>query len=217
MNRLVLVLSDERLKRPLCIALCVTLSLLMLICMFAPPLMAWFKTSETVHNAAQISNFVTNVQYTTKANPTADSDWKSVQAGAPIEITKEQVGALKIRVGYTGMHKAYLRVKLFGDYMNRHSKTHLSTPQETPPFTPVEAAGWLLHTDGYMYYTQTLGSSEGSLTYLPTFSVDSDISVYNASEHQEYNAKIYVLVEAVQTDRYDELWNLSSLPFVPTV
>ncbi len=211
MDRFVRLMARKQWQRPLYIALCVSLVLLLTITLFAPSVIAWFKSFLTIHNDGQLTNYITTTEYSTNG-----SSWTTLEPGAAIEVSAADAAKLQIRVSYTGIHKAYVRVKLHGDYVNRHSGTHLPAPEDTELFEPSGGSGWVF-SKGYYYYTTKLGkSSDGtaaaSKQQLNTFKVSASLPA-DASMYQEYDAKIYVLVDAVQTDRYDELWGLSSLPF----
>jgi len=211
MVRLAKALSRKRLERPLYIILCISLALLLTITFFAPSVIAWFKKFISVNNDAQLTNFVTKIEYSLNGNA-----WNTVSPDDPIRIHSENIGNLQIRISYSGIHKSYLRVKLHGDYVNRHSGTHLPSSEEL--FTPTGGTGWQL-SDGYYYFTSRLGMSsvtgeEATTTQtLGAFKVSSSLPA-GASSYQEYDVELYVMVDAVQCDRYDELWGISPLSFM---
>ena len=212
MDRLVKILARKQWQRPLYIALCISMVLLLTITFFAPSVIAWFKSFIVVKNDGQLTNYTIKTEYSLDG-----SSWSTYTAGTPIAVSSADASKLQIRVSYTGIHKAYLRVKLHGDYVNRHSGTHLSVIDGTSLFSPSGGSGWKL-SNGYYYYTSKVGKSNvdgsksASTQVLSAFKVVSSLPS-DASAYQEYDTELYVMVDAVQTDRYDELWGLSSLPF----
>ncbi len=188
------------------------LSALLLIALMVstPYVMSWFKFKEDVPQPARISNFVTQTEYYN-----ADTGvWTELEAGTPIRLSPESISSLKVRVTYQGFSQAYLRATVFGSFKNKHTETVL--PQGDVLWTLGTNSKWV-SSDGWLYYPEVLGSigtSSSDTKILEEFTVSvNTASLGDISDHQEYLSELYILVDAVQPDRWQAHWGISTLPF----
>ncbi|MBQ3069842.1 MAG: hypothetical protein IJD01_07865 [Clostridia bacterium] len=184
--------------------------LLVTLMLSTPYVMSWFKNKLEVPQPARISNFVTQVEYYN-----ADSAvWTDLDAGAPIVLSPDAISSLKIRVTYQGFSQAYVRAKVFGSFKNKHTGTFL--PQGEDLWTLGTNSKWV-SSEGWLYYPEVLGSigtSSSDTKILEEFTVSvNTASLDDASDHQEYLSEVYILVDAVQPDRWQAHWGISTLPF----
>lgn len=173
--------------------------------LYSSQVTGWFTVRTSVDNPAKISNFVTEVQY---LNPST-STWTKVDAGQPIKITASQDVSLQVRLRYRGFSAAYVRVSVFGGFMNKNTGTHL--PQSDLIWGMDSNSKWI-KSGNYLYYPEVLQKKDAMNT-LTSFNVEADLSSAGViSEHQEYESELYILVEAVQPDRISSHWGITSLP-----
>lgn len=187
------------------------LSAVLLVCSMicAHQVNGWFIAQHTVSNPAKLTNFVTAVECSKDGGLT----WVSDAEEYPFIITPDNVDDVQIRVSYRGESAAYLRVSLFGGLYNKHTGTYL--PQSDAFWSFDSNATWL-HADRYLYYPEKLEKKPEFSTLQPTFGIDADLeSLGTISEHQQYEGKLYVIVDAVQPDRYSVHWDIpvGGLPF----
>lgn len=170
---------------------------------------AWFRSVDTFTNDAQISNFVTAASYSQDGGAT----WTLLQSGDAIITTPDTVNDLQLQISYHGEHAAYLRVSVYGSFYNADTDTYLPQPVDFWSFDGYDSADWLAH-EGYLYYTHKLADS-AAVTTLPSFSIlaalPDEISAY-----QDYEGELYIVVDAVQPDRYPVFWGVSALPWQTT-
>ncbi len=169
---------------------------------------AWFKSYTVVTHPAEFSNFVTSVEYS------LDGDsWTAVNADKPIPLTIDTVDDIQIRVSYkSAHHTAYLRVSVFGGFYNRNTKTYLPLSENAWSFTTTGLTKWS-SLNGYLYYKELLNTPDGTdILQLETFRLNATLP-QNISSHQAYNGELYVIVDAVQPNRYQELWGITKLPW----
>ncbi len=188
-----------------------TLLLVALVCgMFAR---AWFRDYLDVTTPAKISNFDISVEYS------IDGTWKTLKnPEAPIELTSSNdVNSLQVRITYQGFSAAYLRTKVYGNFYNKHTGTHLPQPEHFWTLSPVSASDWKQSGD-YWYHTSLLHnldqSKSNDKTPLSVLNVSADMSALGEiSPHQEYAGNVYVVVDVVQPDRCEAFWGVSPTVF----
>lgn len=208
----------------LVIGACVSVAALILILFFDSLIGAWFQSTISVDNPALLSNFETKVFYAFEGG--AES---LLSADEAISVTPDTVEQLQFRVEYRGESAAYLRVRVQSEFYNTISGTRL--PQTEDLLALSNSSTKWCADNGYLYYTERLGDNSqtngstvpsGTTVTAPAtvfspldgvFSLSADFSALMPSERQQYEGQLYVMVEAVQPDRYPEFWNLSTLPF----
>ncbi len=181
--------------------------LLVVVMLSTPYAVSWFKNKLEVPNPAILSNFVTEVTYSTNG-----TDYATLEAGDAIVLSPEQLSNLRIQVGYQGFSQAYLRVSVFGSFKNKNTGTFL--PQSDAFWMLTGNDSWVADTSGeYLYYSALLEKTD-TMTALAAFTLSADIaSLGDISAHQNYESELYVLVDAVQPNRYQEHWGIAELPF----
>ncbi len=173
--------------------------------LYSAQVTGWFTARTIVNNPAKISNFVTEVQY---LSPTTGV-WTTQAPGTPVRITASQDTELQVRVRYCGFSAAYVRVSVFGGFVNKNTGTHL--PQDAAFWTLDPNSKWIENGE-YLYYPELLKEKD-SFIDLTTFNVVANLSSVGViSAHQAYESEFYILVEAVQPDRILPHWGISSLP-----
>lgn len=182
--------------------------LLITLLLIGTQTVAWFKSFDVVENDAALSNFVTLVEYSFNATE-EQPVWESVSDGEAIPVTPDKLDDLSIRVNYqSAHHTAYARVSVFGSFYNIHTGTYL--PQEEPFWSFVEYDNSWTLSDSYLYYNQKLETTgESDTLTLSPFSVQATFPE-SVSEHQDYQGDLYVIVDAVQPDRYPVFWTTTT-------
>ena len=172
---------------------------------------AWFIEKDTIRNESTLSNFQTQVEYSIDG-----SSYTKLAQGGAIAVTPDNVNTLKIRISYKGVSQAYMRVKLYGSFYNKNSGTYLPQAAENDFRKFQNNSSWVLN-DGFYYYKQKLGNDRSthlsSFKTISTLTMQVDVSSLNKSQYQDYAGNLYVIVDAVQPDRYQPLWGIESLPF----
>lgn len=179
---------------------------------------AWFKNHKTIDDPAILTNFEPTVHYSFNG-----TNFEEFTAGTPIKITPDDFKdgkTLQLHVSYTGESAAFVRVMVSGSFKNEYTGTYLPQPEN---FWSLSGDNWV--TEGeYTYFTQLLEKSDDSTTMekvesklLNVLYVSTDLSkLGKISEHQKYSGELYVIVDAVQPDRYDEIWGITTIPTAAT-
>ncbi len=177
---------------------------------------AWFKNVLEIENPAQLTNFITKTEYSFDG-----TQWTELSAGQAITVSVPNSGVtndlskLQVRVSYQGHSAAYIRASVQGNFYNVNTGTYLPQPESFWSLSEKNTSlnQWI-SSDEYIYFASRV-SKYDTMTALP-----SDLCV-NAkfdelgtiSRYQEYEGKVYIIVEAVQPDRYAALWGIDTLPF----
>ena len=195
---------------------------------------AWFKNFQTASTDAVLTNFETKVEYSIGNN-----SWKSLSANTaiPVVISGNTVklditrvdgvsvtpSMLQLRITYKGKSNAFVRLSAYGSFQNADTHTYL--PQLENLWI-LKGTNWQL-SNGYVYYkkivgcthdeTVSVGSFAQSCT-LESLTVTLDATKLSAaiSPHQDYQGELYIHVDAVQPDRFQEYWEITQLPFALT-
>lgn len=208
MNNKHTVYSTQVLHKPLLVAVSVVAVILLLAVTFTNPIIAWFKSTLSVQNPAQLTNFTVETQYRFGTSGT----FKTVAAGTPIPVTLDNVNTLQVRVRYCGVATHYIRLSLFGGFYNKNTGTYLPMKGDSQSslFTAT-GTSWIT-SGGYIYYKSMLKDTT-EMTEVNAFTVTADTSSWaNKSEYQEYAGEVYVLVDAVQANRIQAFWGITALP-----
>ena len=185
---------------------------------------AWFVNTETATTDAVLTNFETTVQYAVNGS----SSWTPLSGtnAIPIGVTYDSANSVwnfdtvQLEITYRGKSNAFLRVSAYGSFQNADTQTYL--PQSDGLWT-ISGTNWQ-SSNGYWYYTQKVGcahnetASVGSFTddhtlQTLTVTLDSTKLAQLISPHQDYQGELYIHVDTVQPDRYQEFWNIDALPF----
>ncbi len=183
--------------------------LLMSMLLIGTQTVAWFKSHTVVEHPGEFSNFITLVDYSLDGK-----SWVTVDATKPIPVTLDTLDDIRVRVTYkSAHHTAYLRVSLFGGFHNQNTGTYLPLTADCWSFSKGESNKWMTSGD-YLYYTQLLDTPASSDTLiLDTLQVNMTKPA-NISNHQAYSGELYIIVDAVQPNRYTQLWGIDRLPWM---
>lgn len=195
---------------------------------------AWFKNFENASTDAVLTNFETKVEYSV-----GNDLWIELSPDSPIPVVLSEnavipdatridgvsvtPNSLQLRITYTGKSNAFLRLSAYGSFQNADTKTYL--PQSDDLWS-VSGTNWQL-SNGYIYYKKEVGcvhnetASVGSYTKTHTLetltvTLDSAKLASVISSRQDYQGDLYIHVDAVQPDRFQEYWGISQLPFTLT-
>lgn len=196
----------RKMNKTLIAVLSVVLAFSLVLC--ATQFYAWFRNFLTEENEADISNFLTQVQYSFN-----ETDWSTYSSEQPITVTAENLENLQVKVQYQGQSAAYLRMTVYGNFYNKNTGTVLPIPDSFWSLVPASESdsNWVISDDGYGYYKQRLEQPPHGID-LETFGVRAALPE-DRSLYQEYEGKLYIIVDAVQPDRYPAFWGISELPF----
>ncbi len=210
MNTIKRTLSSEKLHRPLLMVASIALVLLLLSLAFASPTIGWFKNHSKIRNDAVFSNFVTNVSCTVNGKTTTLTNSTPCVFAVPANKTAVPIIT---QITYQGESAAYLRVSICGGYYNKNTKTYLPIDANTP-FVTVSGSKWVDGKDGYWYYPTMLEHHHNAMM-LETLTLTTNAAVYsNMSDKQAYECEVYVNVDAVQANRFKQVWDIDEIPTV---
>ena len=192
---------------------------------------AWFKNTETASTPAVLTNFETTVEYSVGNNVWKPlSDGKSIPViinnnTVKLDVTRiDDVSVtpdhLQLRITYRGKSDAFIRLSTYGSFQNADTDTYL--PQADGLWN-LSGTNWI-NNDTYLYYTKIVGcthdetASVGSYQETHTMetmtvTIDSSKLADSISPHQDYKGDLYIHVDAVQPDRFQEFWGITELPF----
>ncbi len=172
---------------------------------------AWFKSFDVLDHPGEFSNFVTLVDYSLDGKT-----WVTVDATKPIPVTLDTLDDIRVRVTYkSAHHTAYLRVSLFGGFYNANTKTYLPQSAGCWSFDLTDTTKWHLSGE-HVYYTEKLSTPEttqDAAMELETFKINATLPD-TVSAHQAYSGELYIIVDAVQPNRYTQLWEIDRLPWM---
>ena len=177
---------------------------------------AWFKNHLIIEHDVAVTNFQHTVQYKSGSN------WVSVKAGdaIPITISGGSVQPVTVRIQHKGKSAVAIRVSAFGNYYNADTSTVLPLSSKGLWTLDSTSSSWgKLSNDDHLYYkndyyqysSQKYIADYTSTYYTDTFTVTATVD--EISLHQDYKGELYIIVDAVQPDRFQELWGISALPF----
>ncbi len=179
---------------------------------------AWFKSHHTHSTPAIISNFEQTTQYYN------GSSWVTLDSNGVIPL--KSTDKIRVRIHHKGVSASYIRVSVTGNFYNADTNTLLPQSDTLFNIDLNDNSKWKkINTDSrHIYYSDDFYSWDHS-TVIPniknasqdteefTVSVNQDAFPEEISPHQEYQGELYIHVDAVQPDRYQEFWNITSLPF----
>ena len=180
---------------------------------------AWFKNHTIVKHDVAVTNFLHTVQYKSGNN------WIDLNAGSaiPITISNGNVQPVTVRIKHQGKSAVAIRVSAFGNYYNADTSTVLPLSSEglwTLNSTSSSSLWGKLSNDDHLYYKNDYYQYKSNYNiddyntppiYTDEFTITATID--DVSVHQDYKGELYIIVDAVQPDRFQELWGISSLPF----
>ena len=179
---------------------------------------AWFKSHHTVTTPTAISNFEQKVQYHN------GSRWVTLNLNQPIPV--KYGDKIRVCIQHKSISATYIRVSVFGNFYNADTGTLL--PQSDALFTfdlKDDSQNWkTIKSDPFhIYYANDFYSWDNDAqipspiptTDLEEFTVCVNPKAFpeSISEYQDYTGELFVYVDAVQPDRFQEFWGITTLPF----
>ncbi|MBQ9413564.1 MAG: hypothetical protein IJU16_00390 [Clostridia bacterium] len=198
---------------PFRITLLSAIALLMAIAVFlwGMTIGAWFTPVRNLDQNAQLTSFAVTVQYSTNSG----SSYSDYTAGTAIPITTSNVNNVRVKVYYQGISAAYLRVKVYGGFYNNAFDDHPRLPLPDY-FWRLSGTNWVQKNNAtygdYAYYKTRFENAQ-SATALNALTLSADISALGTVDTvQPLTGELYIVVDAVQPDRYPALWGINEIP-----
>lgn len=177
--------------------------------------LAWFVTQSSLSQKFSISGFKTSAEVYfddngTKIDAAGYTDENGLYTLSLNRDDENYIGNLRVDVGLTG-GKACLRVKLTQEWLTADG----SVAQYTTAIPYQFAENWddNRNTDYCVYYQgkDLSGKSDFNKTQLITGFDESSLDTLGFDEGT--SVKVLVEVDAVQINRYPQLWNIDKLPW----
>ena len=195
--------------------------------------LAWFVHDfggQIYNSIFDISKFVTDADvYFNASGESLSLDNGLINADISNKDANNYLGKLHIDAKYKGLGYGYLRVRIIASQeYTSGGKTHISQLPSPLPVkllneatfkeNEIDKNGWFDNTasDGYFYYTKPLSVANALFDTLPLIE-GVDMNLLGGIVNDNGAIKLSVEVDAVQINRYKQVWGIDSLPWEQTV
>lgn len=203
--------------------LALILLLTLLVCVFA---WLFYDTGQKPYTGVSNFNLAGEIYFEQEDGTRIDSSKHLEDGLLQINVTDEKadnyLGKLRVDVKYTGYSPAYVRVRILEQWIDHQTDT--LQPVQYIPYTLYEENGkshWMDNRtdDLYFYYDQLISSSqtkeEADAATEKTIPLVQGVEDNFLSGIRDGAASLYLIitVDGVQPNRYQQFWNIETLPW----
>lgn len=160
-----------------------------------------------------------NVDFSLTYNDT-DGNEKTVSSGdlasshGVVRLKAEDYNSLKFNTTYSGQGRCYYRFKITESWQHKEGEVDVITPKQLSKYTLADNLYDNRSDDGYIYCKDILEGDSANYVAIRKFDAGADAgNLIDNEAHKSQFVDISVVVEAVQWNQAEDLWNLEKFPW----